>query len=109
MIEGISVQQRIKFVSSNDNGEKKTEIVLRPITGLEAIETMRFFKDGKFEMTSEYVRYITRCSIVEVSNPDIKDREGINAFIETLPAVVLMQLIGEINKISKISGEEAKN
>ena len=99
MLKGIDMNQRINFISKEDKEEPKTVFVIRPLS---AIEMMNTSKD-------EYLSLMLNKSIVEIKNPDLKDRQEIDDFVNGLNVAVLTELINEITDINKLKDDEIKN
>ena len=108
MLKGIDISQRVEF-SCVDDVDPKTVFVLRPLSGLQMIDVAKNMTDGKLVLDAEYIQSILEKSIVEVKNPDIKDKKKIEEYISSLDSGTLTELVVEIGGINNMTGDEQKN
>jgi hypothetical protein len=95
MIEGINVNQRVSFVCECDKTEPKTEFILKPLSGFEMME---IWSDGYA------AEKFLKKSIVEIKGISDKD-----AFLDSMPTIVLGELLKKANELNGLSEQEAKN
>lgn len=99
MLEGVSLDEKIKFVSKFDKTEPKTEFYFRPLSGAEMFEL-------KSDDTSLVIRMLNQ-SIVEIVNiPNNMDKLK---YLRSLKTNVLNELFDKFNQINNISDDEEKN
>jgi len=97
MLKGIDIDQRIKFTSKFDTSEPKTEFTLKPLSGVDMINSKE----------ENPVLGLLGSSILEIKNFDgKKDKEEI---IKSLPTNVFNELMEEINNINNITDDDKKN
>lgn len=108
MLKGIDLSQRIEY-SSKDDSDPKTIFILKPMTGLQMLETSKFLKGNEMKINGEYIKTLLGGCIDEVKNPDLKEVAGILAFIEGLAPTVLMELVLEVSSVNKLTDDEVKN
>ena len=99
MLTGININERVEFISKYDKNEPKTVFTMRPLTGLEMLK----FSSG---MNEDLVK------MVEASIVSVKDFEGLKEvrdIINALPMLVLGELVQQVNKLNKVTEDDAKN
>ena len=101
MLQGININERITFTSSEDT-DPKTEIIIRPLSGFEMMNLSVLFQGGKFCS-------IILKSVVEIKNPDISEKEEVEKYISSLSVEILTVLMESITSINNVSDDEAKN
>jgi hypothetical protein len=109
MLQGMDINQRVEFTSSADKTTPKTKFILKPLTASEMLETTKYVQGGKLELNQDYVMDLLDKSIVEIKNPDIKEKDKINAFINSLTPVILVELINKVTSLNRLSEDEEKN
>jgi hypothetical protein len=102
MLKGIDTRQRIEFISSVDTEEPNTVFVIRPLSALD----MMAFTTVNESAPDAGLKLFLKRSLVEVRN---FRTANIDEVIDSLDAVTLGELIGEINKVNNLSGGETKN
>ena len=95
MIKTININERIEFISQFDTTEPKTVFVFRPLSGLEMIK----LSEGSLD-----IERFLNAAILE-----IKGVEDKAAFIKTLEAKVLGELVNKANEVCEITKAEIKN
>lgn len=108
MLKGIDVNQRIEVSSPDDKTKPKTIFVLKPMSGLEDLKLSEFIVDGRLKISEDYIKYVTSKSVVEIKNPDLQDRESIDAFVQSQEVSVLLFLSTEILNIVKVTESDKK-
>lgn len=114
MLEGILITDTVNFSSKTDKSDPKSVFVLRPLSGLEVIEALGYQKteeeaNGKQKIikTRESCEFMLKHSVIETHNffneLKLPDR------ISRMPFDVIMEIVGEIEKISLLGAEEEKN
>ncbi len=98
MIEGIDVNQRIEFISSNDKSDPKTVFVFRPLSGFEMLN----LEDG--EQGTSKIKKFLNLTICE-----IKGFENKAAFLDSLKIDILGELIKKANEVNTFTENEIKN
>lgn len=98
MLKGIDINQRIEFVSKNDKTEPKTVFVLRPLSGIERLNTIS---------NSKYSIEKTLClAIVEIKN---NKSMPVADYVKTLSLEVINELFGKINELNEMKDDDKKN
>lgn len=106
MIKGIDVNQRIEFVSKNDNSEPKTIFVFRPLTAESMLSFASEQNNGELKLTGSKIFDFLEMSIVEIKNY----QEGsVNELLRTLPPMIIAELVQEAGNINKMNGQDEKN
>ena len=108
MIKGVDVDQRIEFVSKNDNEEVKTVFVFQPLSAEAMLNYVGDAKDGKLVLTGDKLFEFLAISIVEIKNYDTQ-KDTIKATLKTLPIGVISELVEEAGSINKMSEKDQKN
>lgn len=101
MLEGINVNQRIKYSLKRDKNNP-TVFVIKPLSGLEVLE---LFGDGK-SLSSDSIRKILESSIVEVHN--FEGPTNVCEIINTLNIDDVSELLSKINEINDITNKDKK-
>ena len=107
MLEAIDIDARIPFVFSKDTGKNKTEIIIRPLLGMDRI-VLAGLLDEK-EGTEKYLKATLKKSVVEIRNPDIKEEDAVVKFVSGLDMTILTELFDKIKRVSETTVEEEKN
>ena len=105
MLQGIDVTQRIEFISEKDpSKDNPTVFVFRPLSGIESI------KLSKGNSQDDDIVNLLKATIVEVRNfAGNKEAVAFEEVVGKLPAIILGELIGKMNKINQVTEEERKN
>lgn len=106
MLQPIEISQRFEFISKEDNTEPKTVFVIKPLSTREMFSLMPESSDGQIKLSSEKIFKLLEASIVEIRN--FKDG-AVNDLIPLIPAQSLTELVQEIAKINKMTGQDQKN
>ncbi len=109
MLKGIDINQRVEFISTKDTDEPKTVFVLRPLTGSEMLDVSKYITDGKLSISGDFATYVLGNAIVEIKNPDLKEKEEIQTFIKKMTTFIITELISEVTRLNNLSDDEAKN
>lgn len=102
MLKGMDINRRIDFIPTSDKSEPKTVFVLKPLSSLDAT----IFTELHEKSQKESLMFYIENSIVEIKN---FEKTNIKEAIEILDGQTLGELLTEINKINKVSGQEIKN
>ena len=114
MIEGLDLNQRLTFVSDDDKGDPKTEFIFRPLKGSEKINISALYNGGAVRMTGYFLLGMIKAAVVEIKNPDLnretpESTDALMAYLDRLPAGIIVEFGGRIQDLLELSGEEAKN
>jgi hypothetical protein len=107
MLQGININERIEFISKDDNSEPKTIFVLKPFSGVDMLNISQQFKDGRLILSGEEILTILEKSIVEIKN--FSEAIPIKEIISRLPGTILGELITKIGIINNLTKEDQKN
>lgn len=103
MLKGIDLSQRIEFKSKTDD---ETVFLIRPLSGIEMIELSQHIDNGNLRLSGKYIIDLLDKVVVEIKNAVFIDKRK---FIESLPPVVIMELVEESGKINGITENDRKN
>jgi len=107
MIGIIDIEQRIEFVSKDDNTEPKTVFVLRPLSGADMIDLSQFAEDGVLNLKGDYLINMIDKSTVEIKN--INSALPKRKIIESLPVGVITELVAKVGEINNLTEQDRKN
>ncbi len=98
MLQGINIDQRVEFVSEFDTSEPKTKFIIRPLSGVDMLNT---------GTTENPLLSLLIASVESIENfKGEKDKEKI---IRSLPTNVFNELLEHINKMNEVTDDDRKN
>ena len=109
MLKGVDINQRIEFSCVDDKEEPRTIFVFKPLSGFEMLDLSKHLVGKKLTLSGSYILETLEKSIVEIKNPDLKDKDKIKEFLQGLSSIVLVELVTETGKINKLTDDESKN
>ncbi len=108
MLQGLSTEQRIEFVSKEDKSDPKTVVVLKPLSGMDKISLGNYL-DSSGTLTEGYLNSMLDRAILEIKSPDITDKKEAVEFVKNLDILVLQEVFSKINEISTSTKDIEKN
>jgi len=106
MITGIDVNQTVDFISVHDKSEPKTIWKLGLLDYLSYLKVSEFMVPGK---EAEGCVLSAKYGIRGVENYNIPFEKESDAFLKTIPPILLLEIGAKVLQLSSMSGEETKN
>lgn len=106
MLQPIDADLRIEFISKEDISEPKTVFTLRPLTSREMFSFASDSDNGQLKLVGDKIFKFLELSVVSISN--FKEGE-INTLLNNLPPSVIAELVQEVGRINKMTGQDQKN
>ena len=107
MLKGINVNERIEFISKDDNSEPKTIFVFKPITGADMIKISEGANGSELKLTSEKIFALLELTICEIKN--FEPQGSISDMLKSLQPLVLTELVNEAMSLNRMTGQDRKN
>lgn len=115
-IKGVSTEDVYVYVSPKDEGEPKTEFVIKTLSVKEKIDMMDYVKETDDMATViRNTREILKMGLKEIRNLKIGDKfmsfggDEIESALDRIPLDVMVEVAGEVIKYNFVSEEEGKN